>query len=112
MEERKKGKKEERKKKIEEWIRRGETTGMKRMIVTTEETREMIKKIVQDNLSHLEDIILSGDNRIQQDFYRSDASRIALHQSDLSTFVTREQETIILEQLNKKWRNKPSEYAV
>ena len=47
----------------EEWIRRGETTDMKRMIVTTEVTREMIEKIVQDNLSHPEDITFSGDNR-------------------------------------------------
>ena len=97
---------EARKKNLEEWIRRGESTDEKRMTVSTEVTREMIEKIVQDNLTHLEEIILSGNNRRQQDFYRSDASRNALIQSDLSAFVTGEQITIILEELNKLWRNK------
>ena len=97
---------EARKKNLEEWFRRGETTDKKRMTVSTEVTREMIEKIVQDNLMHLEEIILSGNNRRQQDFYRSDASRNALIQSDLSAFVTGEQITIILEELNKLWRNK------
>ena len=97
---------EARKKNLEEWFRRGETTDKKRMTVSTEVTREMIEKIVQDNLTHLEEIILSGNNRRQQDFHRSDASRTALIQSDLSAFVTGEQITIILEELNKLWRNK------
>ena len=97
---------EARKKNLEEWIRRGETTDKKRMTVSTEVTREMIEKIVQDNLTHLEEIILSGNNRRQQDFHISDASRTALIQSDLSAFVTGEQITIILEELNKLWRNK------
>ena len=97
---------EARKKNLEEWFRRGETTDKKRMTVSTEVTKEMIEKIVHDNLTHLEEIILSGNNRRQQDFYRSDASRTALIQSDLSAFVTGEQITIILEELNKLWRNK------
>ena len=97
---------EARKKNLEEWFRRGETTDKKRMTVSTEVTKEMIEKIVHDNLTHLEEIILSGNNRRQQDFYRSDASRNALIQSDLSAFVTGEQITIILEELNKLWRNK------
>ena len=97
---------EARKKNLEEWFRRGETTDKKRMTVSTEVTKEMIEKIVHDNLMHLEEIILSGNNRRQQDFYRSDASRTALIQSDLSAFVTGEQITIILEELNKLWRNK------
>ena len=97
---------EARKKNLEEWFRRGESTDKKRMTVSTEVTKEMIEKIVHDNLMHLEEIILSGNNRRQQDFYRSDASRTALIQSDLSAFVTGEQITIILEELNKLWRNK------
>ena len=97
---------EARKKNLEEWFRRGETTDKKRMTVSTEVTKEMIEKIVHDNLTHLEEIILSGNNRRQQDFHRSDASRTALIQSDLSAFVTGEQITIILEELNKLWRNK------
>ena len=97
---------EARKKNLEEWFRRGETTDKKRMTVSTEVTKEMIEKIVHDNLMHLEEIILSGNNRRQQDFHRSDASRTALIQSDLSAFVTGEQITIILEELNKLWRNK------
>ena len=96
---------EARKKNLEEWFRRGETTDKKRMTVSTEVTKEMIEKIVHDNLTHLEEIILSGNNRRQQDFYRSDASRNALIQSDLSAFVTGEQITIILEELNKRWRS-------
>ena len=97
---------EARKKNLEEWFRRGETTDKKRMTVSREVTKEMIEKIVHDNLTHLEEIILSGNNRRQQDFHRSDASRTALIQSDLSAFVTGEQITIILEELNKLWRNK------